>query len=77
VCARQLEAGDWQSTIHTARANNDLVRLKSQSAFGFYRVGVNKAGGPGLLVDGYPIGIDLLTQRRTRAHFVYDFANSR
>jgi len=77
VRARQLEAGDWQSTIHTARANNDLVCLKSQSAFGFYRVGVNKAGGAGLLVDGYPIGIDLLTQRRTRAHFVYDFANAR
>jgi hypothetical protein len=76
VGACQFEAGDWQSTTHTTGANNGLVCLNSQSAFGFNRKWVSEAGRPGLLMDGHSEGIDLLTQRRMRAYFVYDFANT-
>src|SRR5215469_13074310 len=75
--ARQFEAGDWQSTIHATRANDDLVRLKSQPALGFDSVRVEETCGTGLFVDGHPKVIHLAAQRTMRVHFVDDFANTR
>jgi hypothetical protein len=62
---------------HAARANNDLFRLKPQSALGFDSVQIGEARGAGMLVDSHSQRINLPAQGRMRTNIVDDLAHPR
>jgi hypothetical protein len=77
VGARQLEAGDREPPAHAARANDELVSLKTQPGLGDDGVRIDEARSAGMLVDDHSQRINLLPQGRMRTHIVDDLAHTR
>ena len=58
--ARQFEAPDRQSPADASGADDALVSREPESSGCLDRVGVDKARCPGILMDRYSEGVDLL-----------------
>ncbi len=75
VRGRQLESGDRKPAALAADAEDDPIPVERKPVLGLDRVGVDEAGGAGVLVNGHSQRVEIVPQRRVDAGVLHHLAH--